>query len=288
MQSVQRAVLRGTREVLPEIVLQAWAAPWAASGARPGQFLQIRGPDASGAVLRRPLPIHALDRRAGELTVQLETRGDGPRALASLGAGATAELFGPLGRAFEVDPRSRHLLLIAEGAGVVALSLLAEEAVQAGRRVALLFGAESASRVYPSSLLPDEVEYVVATMDGSIGTRGSVVDLVAGHEAWADQAFAAGPDSLLRSLAALARGRDARLGVARLGRRRGRRRRTLRSPSSSSPLRRAWLQVAVEQSIGCALATCLGCVVAGTTGPLRACREGPVFRADDLAFGELP
>ena len=35
-----------------------------------------------------------------------------------------------------------------------------------GRQVALLFGGRDAAEVYPSSLLPDEVEYVVATDDG--------------------------------------------------------------------------------------------------------------------------
>ena len=54
----------------------------------------------------------------------------------------------------------------------------------------LLFGARSSADVYPTSLLPDEVEYVVATADGSLGHRGSVLDLVLEYEAWADQAFA--------------------------------------------------------------------------------------------------
>ena len=38
----------------------------------------------------------------------------------------------------------------------------------------MLFGAATAAaEVYPSSLLPDEVEYVVATDDGSFGHHGS-------------------------------------------------------------------------------------------------------------------
>jgi len=57
----------------------------------------------------------------------------------------------------------------------------------------VLFGAQSASHVYPSSLLPDEVEYVVATDDGSLGHHGFVTELVTEYEAWADQAFACGP-----------------------------------------------------------------------------------------------
>ena len=130
-------------------------------------------------------------------------------------------MLGPLGRPFEVDPRSRHLLLIAGGLGIAGVRMLADEAIRDGRQVVLLFGAASAAEVYPSSLLPDEVEYIVATDDGSLGQRGYVTDLVPDYEAWADQAFACGPAPMLAALARLAAGRRDRLGVAKLGRKRG-------------------------------------------------------------------
>ena len=100
---------------------------------------------------------------------------------------------------------------------------LVPEAIATGRRVVLILGARSAAEVLPSSLLPDEVEYVVATQDGSLGHHGDAADLVPDYEAWADQCVGAGSDELIARLVDLARGRDARLGVARLGRRPGRR-----------------------------------------------------------------
>ena len=120
-----------------------------------------------------------------------------------------------------MDPRSQHLLLIAGGLGIAGVRMLADEALRDGRQVVLLFGAASAREVYPSSLLPDEIEYVVATDDGSLGHRGYVTELVAEYEAWADQAFACGPYPMLAALARLAAGRRERLGVATLGRKRG-------------------------------------------------------------------
>src|SRR5262245_62294116 len=98
---------------------------------------------------------------------------------------------------------------------------LADEALRDGRQVTLLFGAAGARDVYPSSLLPDEVEYVIATDDGSVGHHGFVTELVPDYEAWADQAFACGPAPMLAALARLAAGRRAGLGVGRLGRGRG-------------------------------------------------------------------
>jgi dihydroorotate dehydrogenase electron transfer subunit len=125
------------------------------------------------------------------------------------------------------------------------------------------------------------VEYVVATDDGSVGHHGRVTELVPEYEAWADQAFACGPLPMLEALARTAAGRDARLGVARLGRKGGVRAAPL---GSSAARRKAWLQVSVEQNMGCAVGACLGCVVMGTAGPQRVCREGPVFAADEVAW----
>ena len=121
---------------------------------------------------------------------------------------------------------------------------------------------------------------MVATDDGSLGQRGYVTDLVPEYEAWADQAFACGPAPMLAALARLAAGRRERLGVAKLGRKRGGR---VDPPGSAAARRKSFLQVAMEQNMGCAVGACLGCVVMGTSGqPQRVCREGPVFAADEL------
>jgi dihydroorotate dehydrogenase electron transfer subunit len=160
--------------------------------------------------------------------------------------------------------------------------MLADEAVRDGRQVTILFGALSASHVYPSSLLPDEIEYIVATDDGSLGHHGFVTELVQEYEAWADQAFACGPHPMLARLAQLAAGRRARLGVAKLGRRRGASK--VDPLGSTSARRKSFLQVSMEQTMGCAVGACLGCTVIGVEGPLRVCREGPVFAAEEIAW----
>ena len=180
---------------------------------------------------------------------------------------------GPAGAPVRGGPPSRHLLLVAEGPGIAALRLLIDEAIRDVRSVVLLYGARTAGEVYPSSLLPDEVEYVVATDDGSLGHRGSMADLVMDYEGWADQSFAAGPPALLGRLAQLAEGRRGRLGVATLGRKRGGGRPP--APGSSEARRKSFLQVALGQSIGCAAGTCQGCAVPGSSGSAqRVCQRG--------------
>ena len=86
---------------------------------------------------------------------------------------------------------------------------------------------------------------------------------------------------MLAALAGLAAGRRGRLGVAKLGRERG----GGKADPAGSPAarRKAFLQVSMEQNMGCAVGACLGCVVMSTTGtPQRVCREGPVFAAEEL------
>src|SRR3989442_2219379 len=172
-------------------------------------------------VLVRPLSYNAVDQNAGTLPIPFRTVGRGTDWFPHLRPGDRIDMLGPLGRPFEVDSRSQHLLLIAGGLGMAGVRALADEAIRDGRQVTLLFGGAGARDVYPSSLLPDEVEYVVATDDGSVGHRGFVTDLVADYEALADQAFACGPLPMLRALAGLAASRRRRLGVASLGRKRG-------------------------------------------------------------------
>jgi dihydroorotate dehydrogenase electron transfer subunit len=277
------AELVDSREILPGQWLQSFHAPDLAIGSRAGQFVHVKTGDDSGMILRRPFSINTADPISGIITIHFRVIGRGTGWFTRLRQGDQVEMLGPLGRPFEVDPRSQHLLLIAGGLGMAGVRMLADEALRDGRQVTLLFGAASAREVYPSSLLPDEIEYVVATDGGSLGHHGYVTELLADYESWADQAFACGPTPMLGALAKLAASRRQRLGVATLGRKRGGGKQdAIGSPAAR---RKAFLQVSMEQNMGCAVGACLGCVVLSVTGtPQRVCREGPVFAAEELVW----
>lgn len=251
-----------------------------AARVRPGQYAYVVEPPPAGLLLTA-LPITSFDRGRGTVELPIEPGMPGPvyDALGRLGPGDEIGLVGPFGRGFDMDARSRYLLVITDIEGLSRVRALISEAIASGRQVTILLDARGMAEVVPSTLLPEQVEYVVATQDGSMGHHGSVIDLVPELEAWADQCFAAGREPLLGRLAALARGRDARMGVARLGRRRAR-----RGHPRITDRRKAWLQVALPHPIGCALAVCQGCVAEGAAGRVRICREGPAFAADELAW----
>jgi NAD(P)H-flavin reductase len=194
------ARLLETRDALPGHLLQVWHAPQIASRVRPGQYV-LAGRPGVAEVLRAVLPVAGWDRARGTIDLQVSTSRQAPSSrLADLGPGAPADLAGPLGQGFDLDPRSHHLVAVGDTAGMAVLRGLALEAVAGGRQVLVLAAATTVAQVYPSSLLPDEVEYAVATQDGSLGHPGHVVDLLAGFEAWADRCYAAAAPDLLADL----------------------------------------------------------------------------------------
>ena len=167
-----QAELVESRQILPAQWIQSYHAPELASGSRAGQFVHLRTGDYSGLLLRRPFSLNTADPATGMISIHFRTVGKGTDWLTRVRPGETLDMLGPLGRPFEVDPRSRHLLLVAGGLGIAGVRMLADEAIRDGHSVVVLFGAASAREVYPSNLLPDEVEYVVATDDGSLGLWG--------------------------------------------------------------------------------------------------------------------
>ena len=187
---------------------------------------------------------------------------DGARSLTRCRPGDRILAQGPLGRGFAVEPSSRHLLLVAQGLGIGPMVALAEWAVGAGLEVTLLAGAAGAAGLLPSAMIPAEVEYRVATADGSLGQRGTVLDLLTPPREsplllWADQVFAAGDPPLYLAL------RDAVAAV-----------RIRREPGFAQGL--------VSGPVGCGLGACLGCAVETRQGTIYLCKNGPVVGLDEM------
>lgn len=250
-----RAPVTANRRIVPGVSLVQAQAAEIVKRAQAGQFVLARCSDGDDPYLRRAFPLFAI--AAPELALLVRADEPGRRWLAHRPAGQPIDLLGPLGRGFTLAGTTRRLLLAAEGMGIAALVALAQRAVSLGVEVTLLAGAPNAATVLPADLLPPEVEYRVATADGSLGERGSVSSLLPAVIQWPDQVCAAGSPALYTSLAdAIARHRllvDADFAhVWQLG------------PAA------------------CGLGACQSCAVETRRGPVLSCREGPVFRLRDL------
>ncbi|HYU20275.1 MAG TPA: dihydroorotate dehydrogenase electron transfer subunit [Chloroflexota bacterium] len=246
--------------------------------AAPGQFVHIRCGPTWEPLLRRPMSVYRIRREGVSLMVRAV--GEGSAIIAASQPGEVVDCLGPLGKPFTVAPTSRRLVMLGGGYGVAPLVALAEHVLPRGREVVLLVGAATADYVFPADLVPPEVEYQVATMDGSLGHAGYVTELLPPYLDWADGVYACGPTPMLAAVSRAAL--------------------TPRNALVPSPLSQAWrsgpggagsppkpVQLAMEQHMGCAMGVCLGCVVRTRHGYQRVCRDGPVFSAEELCWEEL-
>jgi dihydroorotate dehydrogenase electron transfer subunit len=157
-------------------------------------------------------------------------------------------------------------MLLGVGPGAAPLFALASRLAERGSHADYLLGAESADRVFGAlTARRTGRSAVIATADGSLGSRGSVVDLLPTvvQQARTDVIYASAPVTVLRSVSALA----GRYGIP--------------------------VQALVsEPPMTCGTGLCMGCVLPavgndGVTRMVRACVEGPVFRGDLVRWDDV-
>lgn len=266
---LERGVVTQREEVTPGTWLLRLHSPLIAAAGQPGQFVHVRCALASDPLLRRPFSFCDIDRKAGTYDILFNVVGEGTAILAAAEAGQAFEALGPLGHPFTLPDRG-VLLMIAGGLGVAPFPLVARAAREKGLKMRWLNGAYTAHQLLPLELLPDGVEAHLCTDDGSAGEPGFVTALSERLLEGSATVHACGPTPMLIALA----------------------RQWQRLADAGRKLPRG--EVSLEAPMGCALGTCLGCVVPAAAGGYdRVCVEGAVFdwRAIDwpryAALGEL-
>ena len=209
-------------------------------------MVAVPGP---GFLLRRPLSLFSV--RGERVGLLIEGRGVGTERLAILEVGDVVDLAGLLGSAFPIDGVG-DALLIGGGIGCAPLQYLSDALAAGGSAVTAVFGFRDhlAARVVGAFSIG---RLLVASEDGSVGQRGTVVDALEDLEVRpGTTVFVCGPSGDDRRGPALVRApRPARLRVSRGAH--GLRHRGL------SRMRRGYL-----------------------AGRLRVCSEGPVFALEDV------
>lgn len=264
----------GLGELAPGRIAIQLHAPSFVAGLRPGHALHLLRAEAGGYRLRRVAPVTLLDPLRGVVEVGLQPRADGGRdSLVDIRIGERVALTGPIGQPIPKVPRSTQLLVACDGEGFAWVRLLINSAVAEGRSVVLVQSAQTAAELIPAALLPERVEIVVATADGSLGVRGDIADLLPQYVAWADQAVAAGASTLVDAARSAARKHSSGS------------RTTARGSRSSRREGDAWLSVIVTHEVGCGSGVCDGCTVPTRTGSIRLCREGPAIDVSSFDGG---
>ncbi len=258
-----------TEEIYPGTFVTWYEAPTLSQHAQPGQFVMVDAGAERGAfdpLLPRAFSYYRFRHASGRDSSRDEGRqfallysviGRVTEQMASMQPGERVWMTGPLGRGFDVRRTASNLLLVGGGVGIAPLVALADaesERASRPRSIVLCFGARSADGVYPAELLPPQVEYQVATEDGSMGRQGFVTDLFAENLSWADQSFACGPVPMFRAMSPIVR-RD----------------------GMNRPV-----QILMETEMACGTGICYGCAVFTKRGVKLCCKDGPRFELLDV------
>jgi len=222
-----------------------------AMNARPGQFVSLYCREG-GRLLPRPISICETEYDTGIIRLVFRVAGKGTQELADIKASDYVELMGPLGNGFK--PEGEKALLVGGGIGIPPMLELAKQ-LQCEKEIVLGYR--------DFTFLDNEFhpygKVYISTEDGSVGTKGNVIDAIYANKLEADIIYACGPAPMLRKIKAYAKEHGIKA------------------------------QLSLEERMACGIGACLGCVCKTTyidshshVKNKRVCKDGPVFYADEV------
>lgn len=213
----------------------------------PGQFVNIALP---GKFLRRPISV--CDWTEGRLTLLVKAVGGGTEALVRAAPGTELNVLCGLGNGFDAARGEKGAALAGGGIGAAPLYGLARRMAAAGQEPTVALGFRSKEdALYVEAFRELGCEVSVATEDGTLGTKGFVTDVLKGLPG-CRYVFACGPTPMLKAVWAMPQIKGG--------------------------------QFSLEARMGCGFGACVGCTIQTKNGPRRVCKDGPVFRKEELAW----
>lgn len=229
-----------------------------AADAKPGQFVSLYTNDRS-KILPRPISLCEIDKENGRihLVYRVTGQGTGTDEFSQMKAGDTIPVLGPLGNGFPVEKaEGKTVFLMGGGIGVPPILELAKQMkcekkqIIAGYRDCHTFlreEFEAAGTLY------------IATEDGSVGTKGNVMDAIRENALKADMIYACGPTPMLRAIKKYAEENGIEC------------------------------YISLEERMACGIGACLACVCKSrekdahsNVNNKRICKDGPVFLSTEV------
>lgn len=213
----------------------------------PGQFANVA---IEGKFLRRPISV--CDYSEGSLTLLYDVVGDGTRQMSEMKPGTVLNLLTGLGNGFDTEVKKQRPVLVGGGIGVAPLLNLAKALRRAGKEPEIILGFNTAADVVLEKEFMDMgFSTVVTTADGSYGLKGFVTDAPGWKEDAYDYFYACGPMPMLRALCGI--------------------------PAVSGEL-------SLDERMACGFGVCMCCSLETRDGAKRICKDGPVFKKEELIW----
>lgn len=259
MKQKQKAVVASQRRLAPQIY-DMWIETPLAEWAVPGQFIGVYPGDRS-TLLPRPISICEVREDGCALRIVYRIAGQGTAEFARYVQGERIDILGTLGNGFPVEAAAgKKVFLMGGGIGIPPMLQLAKalQTVTDRENIQIIAGYRDAQTFLREDLAQWGRVYI-ATEDGSVGTRGNVMNAIEENGLRADVIFACGPMPMLRAIKQYAQEADI--------------------PA----------YISLEEHMACGVGACLGCVVKtreidrhSHVHNARICTDGPVFEAKEV------
>lgn len=249
----EQAIIIRQEEIADDIYSMWLRTEEIAGHARAGQFISVYCNEGS-RILPRPISICEIDRHDKAVRIVYRTVGEGTKEFSGLHTGDILKVTGPLGNGFPI--KGKKAFLIGGGIGIPPMLQLARE-LDCEKQIVLGFRDE----LFLTEEFQKEGPVYIATEDGSVGTEGNVLDAIRENGLDAEIIYACGPAPMLRAIKAYA----------------------------AEHRMECW--ISMEERMACGIGACLACVCRSKdidehthVKNKRICKEGPVFRAEEVEF----
>ena len=246
-----------SQEMLADGIFSMWLRTEAAQMAVPGQFISMYTNDGT-KLLPRPISICEIDKEKGALRVVYRVTGEqtGTKQFSEMKAGDTIPVIGPLGNGFPLEKaEGKKAFLMGGGIGVPPILELAK---QLNCEKQIVMGYRDANTFLKEQFEANGTVYV-STEDGSVGTKGNVMDAIRENGLSADIIYACGPTPMLRAIKNFAEENGIEC------------------------------YISLEEKMACGIGACLACVCKSkekdhhtNVHNKRICKDGPVFLSTEV------
>lgn len=212
-----------------------------------GQFVEIA---LDGLYLRRPISV--CNYEEGSLTLIYKVVGKGTDLMSQMAEGTQLDVLTGLGNGFDINHECQKPLLVGGGVGVPPLYRLTRDLIARGKDVTVVLGFNTESEIFYAEKFEEAgAKVIIATADGSVGVKGFVTDAIAESGVEYDYFYSCGPLPMLKALC---------------------------SATTTSG------EVSLEERMGCGFGICMGCSIMTTNGAKRVCKDGPVFKKEEVIW----
>ena len=246
-----------SQEQIADGIFSMWLQTEAAESAGPGQFISMYTNDGS-KLLPRPISICEIDKENGRLRVVYRVTGEntGTKQFSEMKAGDTLPIIGPLGNGFPLETAAgKKAFLMGGGIGVPPILELAK---QLDCEKQIVVGYRDAQTFLKEEFEKNGALYI-STEDGSVGTKGNVMDAIRENAIDADIIYACGPTPMLRAIKQYAEEKN------------------------------IVCYISMEERMACGIGACLACVCKSkekdhhsNVNNKRICKDGPVFLSTEV------